>query len=991
MTKTLRLAGRGVLRGVAGGSLLLFLTITTAYAVDLMHNSADTGSTKWPQGWGVEGGKYGRFTCATCHEPYGENLKGIRRTIGTMNGDLWPNGQETVTVHFTNMTGQGDDYPGRSTSFRICEVCHSRTRFHNFDARANTEGYDHPTPRRVCTSCHFHNTGFKAACGGCHGNPPTTTEIGGDYGLVAPASNALAPGEAGAHQAHRDRNLVCDTCHFIADGGIRMPNLSHTIDIGFFGFGGKVTGGTYVPYSSPTTPYRFRGSAPGSIIAPAQVNHAEANRCVNVYCHGGGALPEGKPPLSGGSNTSPRWDGTSQNVCGSCHGSTPENAPDMGSHRKHSSSVDGYGYECDLCHPTIDMSHVQGSVRWALKRTDPRVGNSATYRGAASGATGELAPSATYGTCQSVTCHQDGRGGAPRRDPVWGDGEYNRECNGCHGGNGSSSGAISTGRHIQHIDQPALNGVSYGCVECHAKTVSADRTIAVRENHLNGFVDFSGAKGGKNPAACNSAYCHSDGKGGSGIPVSWSGGTVIDSCTGCHGAAQTPAFASLAGEPNYENEGGGSLRANSHLSHTRNLVRTGAASCSICHVNTVTPTGGAIRAGAPHLDQSIDVSFDTSIAGGGASWSPATKSCNSVQCHGGAPIRWGDAGGAGCTACHPILSGAHSRHVGDLFSSGAVTFYNFTANRSSGSVYRFGCATCHPTDVGRHRNGAVDLTFNRFKRDAGSLTLLNTLVDGDGVGYSQSAGTSVTCSLVYCHSTGRSPGSQGAAEYRISPDWYGGSFPPNRCGGCHDNPPRYAGQSHYVESSSTGDDGRGGPYAETAHLIGIHPLSTYAGNNQNGYLGYSSSGSVAHGNPAVATTLACYVCHSGVVSSTRIDTHALEGTGSRFRCGRCHSSSGRTPLQSGEIVGASLHVNGVKDVIFAPVTFRTKAQLANVANALGWSRTGDYKFPDSHDSFNLSLSTWDPLTKSCLTACHVNQAGIVWGGQLTCASCHANQ
>jgi hypothetical protein len=231
-----------------------------------------------------------------------------------------------------------------------------------------------------------------------------------------------------------------------------------------------------------------------------------------------------------------------------------------------------------------------------------------------------------------------------------------------------------------------------------------------------------------------------------------------------------------------------------------------------------------------------------------------------------------------------------------------------------------------------------------------------------------------------------------AGDYRETPNWYNGTFPGgNRCGGCHDNPPQYAGQSHYVASSSMGNDGGAPPFREAGHMIGIHALSTYAGNNQNGYLGYSSSGNKAHGNPALATTIACYTCHSGIVSSTRVDTYAMTGTGSAFRCASCHTTGSRTPLQTGTIENAALHVNGSKDVVFAPVTFKTKAQLSNVANALGWSRNGNYKADDAYDSFSLGTSTWDSQTRTCLTACHVNQPNITWGAQLQCFSCHANQ
>ncbi len=66
MNKLLR-----VWRSRAAVTAILLGTVPLAHAVDLMHNSADTASKKWQAqgGWGVAGGKYGQFTCATCHEP----------------------------------------------------------------------------------------------------------------------------------------------------------------------------------------------------------------------------------------------------------------------------------------------------------------------------------------------------------------------------------------------------------------------------------------------------------------------------------------------------------------------------------------------------------------------------------------------------------------------------------------------------------------------------------------------------------------------------------------------------------------------------------------------------------------------------------------------------------------------------------------------------------------------------------------------------------
>ena len=1417
------------------GCLLLvavLLTPDSVKAADLLHNSADTGSTKWQAqgGWGVSGGKYGKFECATCHEPDGDNLKNTRSLISTMNSDTWPNGSKSVSVVFQNATGMGDDSVARSSSNRICEVCHSQNRFHNFNTANNTQGLGHPTPKAVCTSCHKHNTGFKAACGGCHGNPPTQAVLGGDYGMIGTPrpSYALTTGQPGAHATHvQTRSMVCDTCHYITNGGIKMPNQSGTIQIGFFGFGGKVTSGSYVPYTSSTRGYRtVSGTAGTSILAGANT-YANANKCTNVYCHGGGA--PGKAPLTGGANQTPRWDATGQNACGNCHGTTAATPPTMGSHVRHAGST-GYSYYCDMCHPVSgDNSHVQGSVRWQMKTADAKVGSTATYKGLATGSTGDLAPSASYGQCANINCHSDGAGGAPRIIPSWGislpvdcsgchggnaisaspiatgkhsahvnpainislgsglgcvechattvandtsignrtnhvnllkdysgaqagrgstystatgvctnaychsdgkgspkiltasgwnstatidckgchgsdaapaftgiAGEPNyanggsgaakanshgkhvgssgaatciychgttvstagtaiatgsvlhvngainvaqgggrtfayttgtktcsninchagssavwgaatmpADCTGCHGGNvaaapndlktnkhgqhinnagligsnygcvechartvsddrtvsnaglhtnllvdysgaragknksacnaaychsdgkgglgmtvdwvngpgianctgchGAATGAgtfasvagepnyanegtglarannhqkhvgsagsvtcvychsgtviaggtaitagtqhinrnievipgggksfttgsgktcanischgagsstatwgqtfladctgchggnaisapndLKTGKHTQHVNNGSLIGDNLGCAECHARTVSTDRTIANTTMHGNGFVDFSGVRAGTNKAACNAAYCHSDGKGGQGLAVDWASGPAFSNCVGCHGAATgAGTFASVAGEPNYATAGGGVLRSNSHQKH---VGTSGASSCDTCHTNTVTTAGTAIKAGSKHLDRFIDVAFNTAKAT--ATWNPGLKTCSNISCHSNGNATWGDATTVGCKTCHGNLSASHGKHVGNLLDTGMVTFYNYTANNSSGSVYRFGCANCHPTDPAKHRNGTVEVTLASNKAGGGYMNSLNTLVTTDTGGYTRGGTGNLTCETVYCHSNGKST-SLTLADYRQTPNWYGGTFGANRCGSCHDNPPQYAGQSHYTPVSTIGDNGRGlPPFRETGHMVGIHFMNTYAGNKKTGFLGFSSSGNKAHGNAGLATTISCYICHSGIVDGTVIDTYTMTGTGSDFRCSNCHNASSRTPLQVGQIANTALHINGRKDVAFSPSTFRTKAQLANVANALGWTRNGTYKAAGAYDSFDLSVATWNPASKTCLTACHVNQPNITWGAQLKCVSCHANQ
>jgi predicted CxxxxCH...CXXCH cytochrome family protein len=1213
---------------------MVLLPSGKAAAVDLMHNSTDTGSgtTKWPNGWGIAGGKYGQFICATCHEPDASNLKNIRGTINSMNSDKWPNGATAINVVFQNQTGMGNDAVRRTSSNRICEVCHSQNRFHNFSTTSNLShggALGHPTPSSPCMNCHKHNTGFKAACGGCHGNPPTSTVLGGYSGLVGTprASNAMQSGQAGAHAKHVNppHNMICDTCHDVTNGGITMPNESGTIQIGFFGFAGTVTTGTYTPYTSATRGYRFVTGKPGTVIAPGQTLYANANKCSNVYCHGGGA--PGKAALIGGTNTTPRWDLAGQGACGNCHGTSPATPPGFGNHFIHASNTK-YNVSCDTCHPNnANNTHVQGYVSWVMKTTDPRVGASATYNGAASGTTPGLAPSASYSQCANIVCHTNGKGQpgivaaptwgqtlgcagchggavgqttllttgkhaahtnnagilgtnygcvvchaktvsndttissfpthlnqlvdysgskagkqasynssngvcsatichadgkgtlkimvagtgwnspttlvcdgchgsdlAPFFPSVAGEPNYanqgvnqtrannhqkhvgsagaitcaychgttvntsgaiinnstthinrridviqgglktftyvggsktcssischgtgspsvqwgyimNVDCSGCHGGNLGANTIISTGKHTAHVNNLGVLGDNIGCIECHAKTVTADRTLAAGTNHINGLADYSGAKAGKSSTyttsngVCTASYCHTDGKGTPLIMTTdtWKAATTLN-CSGCHGADGTPAFTSVAGEPNYATAGGGVLRSNSHQTHTTTIVGyIGAASCDICHTNTVVTAGTTIKAGSSHLNKSIDVNFNVLRAT--ANWNALTKTCSNISCHNNQSSTWGDINSAGCFVCHGNLTASHGVHINDLLSSGMVTIYNYTGIHNSGTVYRIGCANCHPTDPAKHRNGTVEVTINKSKLGGVSyVSTLNSLATADGIGVANSgvtgtAGLHVYCAASYCHSNGRTIPLT-ALDFKDSPDWYQITPPTaNRCGMCHDNPPQYAGQSHYVTSSTLGNNNSGGPYKDSGHMVGIHFKNTAKGNNQNGFLGYSNTGNMAHGNTALATTISCYICHSGIVSTSTIDTYAMTGSASKFRCATCHTGSTRTKLQNGLIVNTALHMNGVKDVVFYPGTIKTKAQLATAANALGWIRSGSgiYKDVAAYDIANLAVSTWDSGTKTCLTACHVNQPGITWGGALQCVSCHAHQ
>ena len=821
----------------------------------------------------------------------------------------------------------------------------------------NSKSFTYVAGAKTCSSISCHGAGsvpatwgatMPADCTGCHGG------------------NAASPAPIGTgkHAVHMNQaavlgsNYGCVECHALSVSGDRTILSTVIHGNGFKDFSGAKAG---------------RSS---SYVSATGI-------CSATYCH-----TDGKGTQK--SMTATTWLGTATLDCTGCHGSDAAPAfasvagepnyanqgaglPRANSHAKH---MGGAGATtCYYCHGNTMTT--AGDI----------IGSSSTH----TNRTIDVAPGGTKSftftpgtkTCASISCHGSGSASAQ-----WGQ-QMPVDCTGCHGGNAAAATSISSGKHTPHVNNGTVIGDNFSCVECHAKTVSADRTIGNLVNHGNGYADYSGSRAGRSSSystatgVCSATYCHTDGKGTVKdlSAAGWNSAATLD-CTGCHGNDAAPAFTSVAGEPNYATAGGGVLRSNSHKSH----AAAGASSCDTCHTATVTAAGTGIKSGSKHLDRNIDVTFNTAKAT--ATWNSGAKTCSTISCHSNGNATWGGPSTAGCKTCHANLSATHGKHIGDLLDSGLVSFYSYTANKSSGTVYRFGCANCHPTDPARHRNGSVDVTVASNKPGAGYLNRLNTLVTTDTGGYTRGGSNSFTCDTVYCHSNGKSTALV-PADYRQTPNWYGGTVT-NKCGMCHDNPPQYAGQSHYNPASSLGNNGTA-PYKESGHMINIHFSKISKGNNLNGFLGYSAIGSKSHGNPGVANTISCYICHSGIVNSTTIDTHAMDGTGSKFRCGNCHTSATATPVQTGQISDTSLHINGTKNVAFAPITFKTKAQLSNVANALGWTRHGSYKAADAYDSSDLSVSTWDAQTKTCLTACHVNQPNITWGAQLTCVSCHANQ
>ncbi|WP_160295258.1 CxxxxCH/CxxCH domain-containing protein [Geobacter sp. OR-1] len=989
------------------------------------------------------------YTCAECHAKTvgtdtiiitpANHFNGLADYSGARAGRNYDAGQGNCANTYCHTDGKGtqkvfdasNGWKSTATT-NDCTGCHGSASSPAFSASvAGEPNYATAGGNQLYSNSHrSHTAGGTATCVNCH----STTVVGTGAAIIAGAANHINRSidvfkggtadfgwdgstktcsniscHSGSNATWGDPNSAgCTTCHGSTAGTFRpISSGKHTAHMN----NAVALGTNYLCFDCHAQSVDSNNSIIDTNIhnntlknysgarARGQATYnASTGVCSAAYCHTDGKGRQNVTfTLDNGWKSSATYTG-----CKNCHGNDAtldhyssyngepnylnagQNLPRSNSHLKH---VTAGSSTCVLCHAdTVTAASViiPGSTKHTDGAIDVKAGGSASFTGWTDSAK----------TCSNISCHFNS-------SAVWGQTDFN--CNSCHGGDAATLTSKKHSAHISTTLNPSL-GTAIGCAECHARTVNSDNaTIKNSAVHINGTMgDYSGARAGTYTAAtgaCDNGYCHTDGKGKQNVPFNagngWNSAATFSDCKGCHGNETAAAFTSAAGEPNYANTGAtGSVTSNSHNSHVTELG--GAASCDYCHFNTVTTDGLAAKPGGSHLNGNINVDFNRTKEAT-AGWNGTSRSCSTIACHSGGGATWGDASSVGCKVCHGNLlskPGVHATHVGDLLDS--ITFYGYTAIKSSNGVYRIGCANCHPTiEAGNHKNGSVQVTINKDKTGRSSLAGLNSAtadgINTPGSGISGTTKVSVTCSMVYCHSSGRST-NQAQNDFRTTPDWYStaGSVA-NRCGMCHDNPPQYDGQSHYVATSSMGINGTG-PYKDSGHMVGIHFKNTYKGPGGYGFLGYSSAGDKAHGNAGVATTMSCDVCHSGIVDPAKPDTYAMFGTGKKFECASCHTAGTPTKLQAGNIVGTGLHINGKKDVLFTTATYKTKAQLANVANAGGvWMRNGGYKEAGSHDSADLSGSTWDSATKTCLTACHVNQPAIRWGYPIKCSSCHANQ
>ncbi|ALC15453.1 putative multiheme cytochrome c [Desulfuromonas soudanensis] len=706
-----------VANGVTGSAVQTFNNIIPTNP--LLHNSVSTGSAKWGGLWGVTGGKYGRFTCATCHVKNTTNIKRIKTGVTAPNpvpSDFPGSGQTiTFTTAVDGSSNFGDDSTApRVSSTMICEACHTYdatqangVKYHANNQPSNSGHYN----KGDCVKCHEHKQGFKASCNGCHGNPPLVST---DLTATLDPANSTGSGTAGKHDLHVNTLAYgCNTCHTGWETNGEMPK-GGDINIGFNALGDTV--GTY----------DGRTIASGATYTKpvgTTVNQTGTLTCSAIYCHG---------------NASPEWSDAGTAVCGSCHGDATgaplEVAGDgdlsgaiigtkVGKHDAHVNPSRG-NFACSLCH--LGATHVNGGG--AEIAFDAAAGGSAAF---ASGTS----------TCSSLACHSNA---------VWNT-TSSGGCTFCHGYPPVAGGKHAAGVTAVNHDKLSATGVFDNhdeCSYCHGVKGDAGRTTAVildpltlkglasktyvwATDHGDGKVTMNGdtdanttndAGYSTTNAGCGTAACHANDAthqlttGGAALVTKKDFGP--GACATCHGDATKAATVPQVGA------------ASSHVKVTKVAAY---GDCTDCHAGHTTATGGV---DIPN-NTTVGINYSTAGHAGiqlGGTGTNATIAALTTE----AQICW---------ACHDLPAnvisewGVNQKAAtgSSPYNYGTLTLSNWTTASWSSSRSQFG-----------YKTGAIQSTHTANPAKTYPLTG-DTLTANAGGGFTETRNDVRDIRCSYCH------------------------------------------------------------------------------------------------------------------------------------------------------------------------------------------------------------------------------------------------
>lgn len=610
-------------------------------------------------------------------------------------------------------------------------------------------------------------------------------------------------------------------------------------------------------------------------------------------------------------------------ACDTCHGypvtSNANKEPgytgneDTSPHITHVGGGSNYSLNCNQCH--------NGSVgAGATHNESPTKSYASVFIDkVAVGASGVLAgPGATYsgGTCTAVYCHSNGTSTSATGTATWAGQINTLNCGSCH------ASAPTTSSHSKHVAT-----MNYGCIECHAGTVSDNTTVNIAGGkHVNAVKDIQFPVGKGTGSDCSTTYCH-----GNGNPV-W-GNTASAACGTCHNTASSTVELASGSHTKHFTQ----MSSVATPRHSANPVTL----CGTCHDYTGETASTHVN-GAPNVKTSTATSCDTCHI--------SPYSAASVT----APA-WGSS--AGCAACHTagnVITATGPATGGHTLAGHAVA-----------------CTTCHSAGTtastvpsSLHANGFINIV------NVGYVSGTSVAKHTAGTGYSQ-------CSTASCH------GNPYAAGTATTPTWSGTS---TGCAACHSaypigtNGPATGGHvlaGHQVACTA-------------CHAAGTSATTVPSTNHGDTFINVVNVGYVAGTSVAKHTAGTGYSqcstasCHANPYAAGTATTPTWSGTSTG--CNACHSSkpitatgpaTGSHALAGHAVVCTTCHASGTSASTVPSVNHGDT--FINVVNVgyVGGTAVAKHTSGTGYSSCNA-------------TVCH-GSSSPVWGGSttnVTCTKCH---
>ena len=595
--------------------------------------------------------------CIDCHDAHVDNTPDgsapnqslLRRTltnISTSTGLIL-----SKTVYFNATKGLNYLSPDGTG---ICQGCHTPPTGGNLPVQHSLQ----VATAADCSACHNHKSGFAPArCDACHGYPPPPKAAAGYTGDETVSPHMTHAGNVSGTDA-ADYAFGCQQCHY---SGTRIDKHAmgsyQDVFVDSTGTIGAATG-----YPNITTDY-----------------NKTTTTCNNVYCHSNGAPRGGTIAFA-----PPQWSwgkGALAGKCYSCHGGLKGDSTVIATNA-HSRHVTDYGFTCQTCHAdTVDgtnaitangkkVAHVNGVKDVVFNKPTTYTG---TFNGSFATSTA---------TC-SVSCHQDGLGGSPLRQPLWTEAAANKGANYC----GSCHAAAPTSnQHTVHFSAaygPQLGTSSTICSTCHNYADKAP-------THANGTVDL---------LASPCAGCHPN------TTPLWSAGSTV-TCESCH-----------VGKASVVTTPGGTYTAplKNSFAASRHGQVAGVNVCTTCHDANAAHIGASGQkrllayTGANQCDQCHTAAGTSAFKTQSSAW----MSVHAFNHYTAASALKTTA--SGCTGCHDPHEGGNLHMIRMTINGQTVTLSNISSGfieqtpTGTGGTYRGLCQVCHTKTLHYRNNGNMDL------------------------------------------------------------------------------------------------------------------------------------------------------------------------------------------------------------------------------------------------------------------------------------------